>query len=256
MIDAISKVTNIIDKRRPRHGKIRMYISISILIFLLTLSIIWIPQRLVEHTLAVTLETNKLALGKSLLKEVSKLSGKPCNSKLGDTALANLQKRLLGETNQLLVIIPDSRKKIFSLPGNIHVIDKTVLEDHDTPEVAAGYIYSAIALTENSQPFESFVKTLGSITILRYLITNKINNEILQKYAEKMLVNPNMKIEYSNLLKKFQNKLVSTVPFAYAVDVTGETTSELINGDPYLGKSPPLLIPDSMWLSLQSICEQ
>lgn len=255
MIDAISKITKIIDQRRPKHGKIRMYILVSIIIFLLTFSIIWIPQRLVEHTLAVTLETNKLALGRSLLKEISKLSGTPCKSKLGDAALINLKKRLLGESNHTLVIVPDSRKKVFSLPGNIHVIDKTVLEDHDTPEVAAGYIYSAIARTENSQPFESFIRTARTSTILRFLITSKIKDDVLQKYAEKMLIHPNLKVKYPYLLKKFQNKIVSTKPFAYAIDVTGDTTSLLIDGDPYLGKSPPLLIPDSMWLSLQKICE-
>ena len=255
MIEAISKINCIIDKRRPKHGKIRMYILVSILIFLLTLGIFWLPQKLVEHTLAVTLETSKLSLGKSLLREITKLSGTPCTSKLGDVALLKLNERLLGESNHTLLIIPDSRKKILSLPGNIHLIDKTVLEDHDTPEVAAGYIYSAITRIEDNDPFQIFIKTARTGTIIRFLLTGKIRNEVLQKYSERLLIQPNLKVDDTNLLNKFKHKLVSTGPFAYAVDVTGETTSELISGDPYLGKSPPLLIPDSMWLSLQRICE-
>ena len=83
-----------------------------------------------------------------------------------------------------------------------------------------------------------------------------MTDNFLQNYSAKTLVNPNRNLDYQNLLELFRNAKVSTVPSSYAMDITGETTSELITGDPYIQKTAPLLISDTMWLSLQSICEQ
>ena len=84
----------------------------------------------------------------------------------------------------------------------------------------------------------------------------KIKKETLRKHAEKILTASENQINQESLLKRFQDSRVATSPFAYALDVTGESTMILIEGDPYRKISAPLLIRDSDWISLQTICEQ
>jgi hypothetical protein len=45
-----------------------------------------------------------------------------------------------------------------------------------------------------------------------------------------------------------------TTPYAYAVDITGETTLQLIEADPMSGKETRPVLSDADWLRLQGIC--
>jgi hypothetical protein len=47
---------------------------------------------------------------------------------------------------------------------------------------------------------------------------------------------------------------VRSTPYAYALDITGETTLPLIEGDPMADRATAPLLPDSTWLRLQNIC--
>lgn len=136
------------------------------------------------------------------------------------------------------------------------MIDKTVFEDHDTPEVAVGYLYNSLDEHKNNDPFLILIKEAKIGTLLRLLTTGKIKKETLRKHAEKILTASESQINQESLLKRFQDSRVATSPFAYALDVTGESTMILIEGDPYRKISAPLLIRDSDWISLQTICEQ
>ena len=256
MIGAISKVNRIIEKRKPRHGRVRTYILISIIFTLGVIGFTWLPNALIQHTLSVTTQKNKVQIGESLVTEIVNLTGSPCTSTLGDSALLSFKTRVLGKINHRLLIVPDSRKKVISLPGNIHLIDKTVFEDHDTPEVAVGYLYNSLDKHKNNDPFLILIKEAKIGTLLRLLTTGKIKKETLRKHAEKILTASESQINQESLLKRFQDSRVATSPFAYALDVTGESTMILIEGDPYRKISAPLLIRDSDWISLQTICEQ
>lgn len=256
MIEAISKVGRIIEKRKPRHGRVRTYILISIILTLGIIGFTWLPDALIQHTLSVTTQNHKVQIGESLVTEIVNLTGAPCTSTLGDRALLNFKTRVLGKIDHKLLIIPDSRKKVVSLPGKIHLIDKTVFEDYDTPEVAAGYLYNSLEKHKNNDPFQILIKEAKIGTLFTLLTTGEIKKETLRKHAEKILTTSGSQIDQENLLKRFQNARVATSPFAYALDVTGESTVTLIEGDPYKKISAPLLIQDSDWISLQTICEQ
>ena len=255
VIKAISKITNVIEKRRPRHGKIRLYLLLIIFSLMFLTSIIWLPEKLRQHTISITSDTSKKEVGQFMVRDISNLTGVPCGTVLGNAALVKLKERLVGNLDHTLLIIPNSSKKILSLPGNIHLIDKTVIEDYDTPEVVAGFIFSALERAKKDNPFEKLIKEAHTGAVIRFLATGKLTNKFLQNYSAKTLIDPDSNLDYSNLLKLFQNAKVATSPYSYAIDVTGETTSELIKGDPYLHKTAPLLISDTMWLSLQTICE-
>jgi hypothetical protein len=56
------------------------------------------------------------------------------------------------------------------------------------------------------------------------------------------------------LLARFAAEKLHSTPFAEALDITGETTLALIEGDPMAGKDTSPLINDADWLRLQNIC--
>ena len=122
--------------------------------------------------------------------------------------------------------------------------------------MAAGYLYNSLEKHKNNDPFQILIKEAKIGTLLTLLTTGKIKKEILRKHAEKILTTSGSQINQESLLKRFQNARVATSPFAYALDLTGESTMTLIEGDPYKKISAPLLIQDSDWISLQTICEQ
>ena len=57
------------------------------------------------------------------------------------------------------------------------------------------------------------------------------------------------------LLERFAAAGVSSTPYAYALDITGESTLRLIEGDPMRseGARKPVL-DDGDWVALQGIC--
>lgn len=58
----------------------------------------------------------------------------------------------------------------------------------------------------------------------------------------------------SVLIARFRTAGVSSSPYAYAQDATGEATLSLIEADPYPQGSDRLLMPDQDWVALQEIC--
>ncbi len=56
------------------------------------------------------------------------------------------------------------------------------------------------------------------------------------------------------LLARFNDERLHRTPYAEALDITGETTLALIEGDPMAGQDTDPLINDSDWLRLQNIC--
>ena len=60
--------------------------------------------------------------------------------------------------------------------------------------------------------------------------------------------------DYKKIIKAFNNKNLSLLPFAKAIDITGEGSIELIEAFE-IRKSPvETSLPDANWVSLQNIC--
>ena len=60
--------------------------------------------------------------------------------------------------------------------------------------------------------------------------------------------------ELSVHLAQFEAAALRSTPYAYALDITGETTLAMIEGDPMNGRLTEPLMSDADWLRLQTIC--
>ncbi|WP_298293235.1 hypothetical protein [uncultured Litoreibacter sp.] len=257
MIDAVEKIRKTIEKRRPHSGRLRLAVSSGIVAAIVAVGFLWLPQALVRNTVAVLPESTRLAIGTTLLGHMTRLTGDTCRDTLGAAALARLKTRALQSKLRKAYVVPDlGTRDTLVLPGRLLLLDATLVEDHDSPDVAAGYMIKALTDRRDADPMTALLQQAGSKSTFRLLTTGHIDDAALKSYAETLLAQPEQPILSQPLLASLKSARVSATPFAYAVDVTGEATIELIEADPFRGADAPRLLSDGDWISLQAICTE
>lgn len=255
LIDAIEKVRKTVAKRRPHKGRLRLYIFGGFITCIAALGYFWLPGALVRHTVQVVPEAKRLAIGTSLVGHMTRLTGDACRSNLGAAALARLKARVLGADLRKAYIVPSGPNALY-LPGGLLVMNRTVVEDHDTPDVAAGYMLAAVEAARLQDPIYTLLDAAGGRATLHFLTTGQLEDHVLREYAETLLSSTPASPSMDLLIDRFATAKVASSPYAYAVDVTGETTLDLIEADPYRGAEQPSLMSDGDWISLQDICSE
>ncbi|TDT76980.1 hypothetical protein BDE40_0254 [Litoreibacter halocynthiae] len=256
LIDAIEKVRRTVARRRPHRGRLRLYIFTGLVAAIGALGFFWLPGALVRHTVTVVPESKRLAIGTALLGHMTRLTGDTCRSNLGTAALARLKARVLGDGLRKAYVVPSGPEGSLSLPGGLLLLNRTVVEDHDAADVAAGYMLAASEQARMVDPMELLLKEAGGAATLHLLTSGQIEDDVLRDYAETLLSTEPPALNTDVLLDRFATAKVAASPYAYAVDVTGESTIDLIEADPYRGIEAPRLISDGDWISLQEICAE
>ena len=90
----------------------------------------------------------------------------------------------------------------------------------------------------------------------RLLTTGEISRDVLDRYVEHSLSTDRPRLADDVLLAAFRDAGIASTPYAYAQDVTGETTLGLIEADPMAvpGQSTRGIMSDRDWVQLQDIC--
>ena len=209
------------------------------------------PGALRDHAIKVVPDVKRASLGAALLKRLERVSGPVCENPGGTAALNRLAKRL--EVGRLAVL-PDLTRPSLHLPGRLIVVDRAVLEDHEDPDVAAGYILTEDVARAAHDPLRELLEAAGLRETFRLLTTGDIAPEALNAYAETLLTRATAKPQIEGHLARFDKAELRSTPYAYARDITGENTLPLIEGDPMSGKLTAPLLSDADWLRLQNIC--
>ncbi len=255
MIEAIETVRSAILRSRPREGRLRLVLLSLSLVLLLAAATLWLPGALTRHTLSVVPEATRTEIGTQLFTAIGRVSGSPCRSRRGDVALARLHARLLPPGKGGLLVLPEGIHSTVSLPGGLMLLDRALVEDHESPDVVAGHILAETERQARTDPLESVLETAGIVPTLRLLTTGHLQDETLRSYAETLTARIPPSIPDNALLERFAAANVASTPYAYAIDVTGETVLGLIEADPMRagGKRKPVL-EDGDWVALQGIC--
>ena len=251
MIQAIEHIRVAIEKRRPHQGRLRSVLMIAGLIGVLGLGAYWVPDALVRHAAAVAPEAKRIDIGNRLLANIQRLSGKPCKTSNGVNALGLLHARLLPDDNGALIVLSSGSNITNHLPGGLILLNRVLVEDYDTPDVVAGFVLAEALRGKTNDPLVELLEDSGPITAARVLTTGDIPDEILMQYAEKLMTRQPGSVDDQALLADFRRARVSSTPYAYAYDITGEQTLALIEADP--GGAVPVM-RDSDWINLQGIC--
>ena len=254
LIDALETIRTSLARRRPKHGRLRLFGFIVTLCVLALLGVFWLPDALVRQTLSVVPNAKRAEIGSNLLTQLARLTGPPCQTQGGKRALAGLKTRVSSADISRLEVVPGGARDTILLPGNLLVLNRRLAEDHDSPAVLAGYMLQALEEQGDRDPLEELLVQAGPRATLGLLTTGDMAPRYLADHAEYLLSKPTGHVPEASLIERFQSADIPMSPFAYAKDVTGQSTAQLISADPYAGQSQPSLLSDGDWISLQAIC--
>ncbi len=252
MIDAINRVQRSIQRRRPRPGRLRLALLAGGLAAVLAGAVFWLPDALIRHAASVVPQAKRAELGARLLTDIRRVAGTPCTSVNGRNALERLKARLFPSSPGALVILSSGIPASRHLPGGLILLNRTLVEDHEDAAVVAGYVLAELERAAAIDPVEDLLRTGGFPAAFRLLTTGDVEDAVLEQHAERLLAEPAAPVPDDRLLARFAEAGVASTPYAYARDISGETTLALIEADPGPGAQP--LLSDGQWVSLQGIC--
>ncbi len=250
MIEAIEKLRNAIERGRPRPGRLRLATVGMSALSVAALAVFWLPGALLNHTIIALPDVKRTEIGDQLLPHIVRLTGRPCSETYGDIALAKLARRL---GQKRLLVVPDGPQRAIALPGGTILLNRALVEDHIDPDVVAGFIVTETARAIQNDPLRIVLENNGITTSFKLLTTGNINDDALRVGAEHLLRQPVHKIPETDLIAAFEVAELRSSPFAYAVDISGETTLPLIEADPFQA-TPREVLEDGYWVALQNIC--
>lgn len=251
MLDAINKVRTAIERSRPRPGRLRVASVLGVVLLVAALAVLWLPGALMTHTVSVVPDIQRKAIGQALLGRIERVTGQACASREGAPILTKLASRT---GIRRLVIFRSGVASSLHLPGGIVLLNRSYVEDHEDPAVAAGAILAERARAAQHEPLIELLEAGGPLASFRLLTTGELTRETFDHYVETMLSAPRPDLDETALLAEFGRAAIPSTPFAYALDVTGESTLGLIEADPMAGRQIEPVLNDRDWVLLQNIC--
>jgi hypothetical protein len=254
MIAAIERVRRAVERARPAPGRLRTRLALAAGGALVLVAALWMPDAIIRQAALVAPSATRTEIGARLVAQVERIAGAPCSSQAGDRALGRLEARLLGEGGGRIVILSDGLSTATHLPGGVILLSHQLVEDYETPEVAAGYILAEGVAARGIDPLLRLLDWAGTGTAFRLLMTGDIPDEDLRDYAEHLLAAGNVELADDRLLAAFGEARVRATPYAYARDISGEATLTLIEADPVAPDRAMTILSDGDWVALQGIC--
>ncbi|SES24231.1 hypothetical protein SAMN04490244_10836 [Tranquillimonas rosea] len=253
MIEAIERVRTAVSRRRPRQGRLRLGLVLATLAAVVALGVFWLPGALIGHAARVAPPAMRTEIGTDMLRAMRRVSGAPCESRAGRRALSQLSQRLMDGTGRI-VVLRDGVQTTEHLPGDIYLVNRALVEDFDSPDPLAGYLLAEMERADRRDPLLRLLKWAGPFSAVRLLTTGEVKADTLNAHAEALLLRPPLQVSRKPLLDRFAEAHVPAAPYAFARDVTGETTLSLIEADPVPPEDARPVLEDRAWVALQGIC--
>lgn len=253
MIDAIETVLKSIGRGAPHVGRLRKLGTWAVLLGVVAASVIWLPGAVTRYAASLVSEGARTEIGERLTAEMNRVAGTPCSDPAGQRSLGKLQARLFPDGSTRLLVLPSALEETAHLPGGTLLIGHKLVEDHETPEVLAGYLLAEDIRQQSRDPIEALLTNAGLATAFRLLTTGGVDDAALRLHAEKLVLSPETDVPDAALMDAMTEAQVSAAPYAFARDFSGETTLPLIEASKRIAPSP--LLTDGDWLALQRICE-
>lgn len=255
MVAAIEKLRTAVDRRRPHPGRLRLVTFLVSMAAVVTLLLFWLPGAMRAHAVSVVPDVKRAEIGQALLDIMQRITGPACNDTNGVAALAQLAARLPASDGPgRIMVVRGGVDEATHLPGGTILINRALVEDHEEPDVAAGYIVVERLRAARRDPLDTLLAHNGFRASFQLLTTGALDPDILQSYAQRLLTGANQPLPDDVVLDGFRAWSVRSTPYAFAVDISGETTLGLIEADPFANGTPEPVLNDANWVRLQGIC--
>ena len=250
MVEAIDELRKVLHRGEPRPGRLRLAIFLTTAAVLVAGGVFWLPNALRSHVVGLVPDLNRVVIGHDVIGHLERTTGPVCHSDLGDQALKKLA-QAIGVSE--ILVVPGGVKTTASLPGTALVVGRSIVEDHEDPSAAIGFMLAEAKYSEASDPLERILEFGGARSSFRLLTSGQLATETLSAYAEYLSITVTGRASDDALIEGFAKLGVSASPYAYALDISGETTLPLIEADAIITPATPILT-DGEWVALQEIC--
>jgi hypothetical protein len=183
MIAAIEAVRDAIDRGRPHPGRLRWMIGAAAALAILAGAVFWLPGALTRQTVLLLPEAKRVEIGEALLSEIGRLAGPPCTAPRARVALARLSTRVLGAPAPRVLLIPAAIPDTISLPGQFILASAALVEDHESPDVLAGYLLAEDVRRDARDPMLTLLSDAGLMATFRLLTTGDLPEGALHDHA-------------------------------------------------------------------------
>ncbi|WP_431300854.1 hypothetical protein [Tabrizicola sp. BL-A-41-H6] len=255
MIAALEAVQGAVKAATARPGRLRGALLGTATVSVIALGAFWVPGALVAHTASVIPAAKRAEIGQTVLDDLTRVTGTPCDNQLGLGALAGIAERVFGPVDTpILYILPEGVGQPLSLPGDVIVLPRALAESSKGPEALAGTALVEGLRKKDADPMIALLDHVGLRATFQLLTTGDLPPGALQGYGEVLLQTTTTPPVDTRVLAAFEQAQIPATPYALSVDPDGKVTAGLVANDPYKGLSPTPLIPDDDWVALQAIC--
>lgn len=272
---AIERTCARIRARRPRPGRLRLATLGVVGAAVALLLTLWFPAALVNHAAGLVPPVKRAEIGRMALADVARLSGTPCgvaspgsvgpgsaspgSASPGSAAraLARLSERLFGPGGGQIVILREGLASVgraAHLPGGLVLLDRALIEDFDTPEVAAGHALAERLRAEMHDPLLWLLRAAGVAATGRLLTTGVLPEAALAGIGQQVLTTPPEPLPAATLMARFAAAGLRPGPYA-AAQPDAALHDALMAEAAGVTLAPRLLLPDADWVALQGICD-
>jgi hypothetical protein len=253
MVEAIETLCRVIDRRRPKRGRMRMASLIGISFAVMLLILIWVPVAIRDYAVRVVPMVSQIELGERLSLYLRPYTGQPCSAPIANLAVKKLRDRILGPDAQL-EILRQGLRDVLVLPGNIYLASSHLVEDYEDPDVLAGYLLVAKTAHPPELTLRDTLRETGTLATFGMLTTGHMSDGAIQNYADTLIKSAPVPVDTDRLVAAFSAANLRLAPYAYARDITGEQTLPLLEAEAIRTDTPRAALSDRDWVSLQGIC--
>jgi hypothetical protein len=254
MIRAIERIRKAVDRDRPHPGRLRFRLTLLVSIGVALLALVWLPGAVVRYAAQIVPDAARMSISDDLLGRLQRVAGRPCSDAEGTRALNALVQRLQPALPAGVLVLRGAIRDSAHLPDGTILLNRTVVEDVENPEAAAGYALAEAERMQGREPFRELLDASGLMATLQLMTRGALPEETLDAYAETLVTTRPEPVPAPELLARFAAAGVSSTTYAYALDISGETTLALVEGDPVVPGSAAPILSDDAWVALQGIC--
>lgn len=253
MIAALEKVHRVLERRKPRPGRLRGLILGTTALAVVGVLVFWLPGQIKTYTASVLPAPTRATLGEMALADLAQLTGQPCKSLPGRRAATVLAERLFPESPPRIEVLPDGLGQPGHLVGNILLLPADLVERADGPEVLAGFLLAEDLRARALDPADALLTHIGLGATLRLLTTGTLPEGAAKGFGERYLASAPAALPAPDaLVTAFQTAQVSTALYAEA----SAADPALLANDPFPLGSPLPVLSDENWLEFQAICSE